>query len=98
MAGRCRTGHRDRSRRVTADTIEQNAPWPHVQALINHGGNISIGQIYPIPCAAVASDEHNMLAALVQREGEGLVDLLNRLDAALDAAFTNEIYTDEING
>ena len=98
MAGRCRTGHRDRSRRVTVGTIQQDFPWPHIQALIDHGGNISIGQIYPIPCAAVASDEHNLLAALVRREGEGLIDILNRLDASLDAAFTHEIYTDEING
>jgi hypothetical protein len=84
VAHRRRTGHHDRSRRVTADTQRPDAPWPHLQALIEGGGSISIGRIDPIPCAAVASDE-------------GLIDLLNRLDVALDAAFAHDIYTDEIN-
>lgn len=66
--------------------------------MIDDGGNVSIGQIYPIPCAAVASDEHNMYAALLRRDGESLTDLLYRLDTALEAALTREIYTDEING
>jgi hypothetical protein len=39
-----------------------------------------------------------MYAALLRRNDESLVDLLNRLDAALDAAFAHDIYTDEING
>ena len=75
-----------------------NTPWPQIQALIDDGGNVSIGQIYPIPCAAVASDEHNMYAALLRRDGESLTDLPNRLDTALEAALTRDIYTDEING
>jgi hypothetical protein len=45
-----------------------------------------------------ASDEHNMLAALQCRRGESLVELLNRLDAAVAKAVDDEIYTDEING
>jgi len=49
-------------------------------------------------CAAIASDEHNMLAALVGRRGESLPDLLDRLDAAVAKAYDEEIYTDEING
>jgi len=83
---------------LTADDQRPNTPWPHIQALIDGGGNISIGQIYPIPCAAVASDEHTMYAALLRRNDESLVNLLNRLDAALDTAFAHDIYADEING
>jgi hypothetical protein len=98
MAHRRRAGQRDRSRRVTIDVAQPDTPWPHIQALIDNGGNIAIGQIYPIPCAAVASDEHNMYVALLRRDGESLTDLLNRLDTALEAALTQEIYTDEING
>jgi hypothetical protein len=82
---------------VTADTQRPDTPWPHLQALIEGGGSISIGRIDPIPCAAVASDEHGMYAALLRRDDEGLIDLLNRLDIALDAAFAHKIYTDEIN-
>jgi len=74
-----------------------DTPWSNIQELIDNGGNVSIGDIPPIRCAAVAADENNMLAALLRRDGESLIDLLNRLDAALEAALTREIYTDEIN-
>lgn len=57
----------------------------------------SIGTIGPIPCAAVANDEHNMLAALVRRPGETLQQLLERLDAAVQLAMEQDIFTDEIN-
>lgn len=73
-------------------------PWPSIEALIANGGNVSIGDIPPIPCAAIAADESNMLAALLRREDESLVHLLDRLDAAVAKAFDEEIYTDEING
>jgi hypothetical protein len=38
-----------------------------------------------------------MYAALLRHNDGGLIDLLNRLDAALDTAFAHNIYTDEIN-
>ena len=72
-------------------------PWPNIDELIDNGGNVSIGDIPPVPCAAVAADESIMLAALLRREGESLVDLLGRLDDAIGKAFNEEIYTDEIN-
>ncbi len=76
---------------------KQTTSWQNVQELIDNGGNVSIGKIPPIRCAAVASDEHNMLVALLRREGEDITELLERLDVALEKAFTQEIYTDEIN-
>jgi hypothetical protein len=60
-------------------------------------GQISIGAIRPIACAAIANDEHNMLAALVRRPDETLQQLLERLDRAVQLALDDEIYTDEIN-
>jgi hypothetical protein len=48
--------------------------------LFESGGNISIGPIRPIKCAAVASDDHGMLAALVRRNDESFSDLMRRLD------------------
>lgn len=98
MARRRPAGHRDRPRRVTAGTASPATPWPHIQFLIEDGGNITLGHIEPIPCAAIAADEHGMLAALVRHKDETLIDLLDRLDAALDAALTHQIFTDEING
>ena len=79
---------------MTKRTATAKKAWPNIQGLLDNGGNISIGEIPPIRCAAVAADESNMLAALLRREGEDLCALLNRLDKAID----EEIYTDEING
>ena len=73
-------------------------PWPNIEELIDNGGNVSIGDIPPVPCAAVAADESTMLAALLRREGESLIELLGRLDEAIGKAFDEEFYTDEING
>lgn len=44
------------------------------------------------------TDAHGMLAALVRHKDETLINLLDRLDTALDAALTHQIFTDEING
>lgn len=98
MARRRPAGHRDRPRRVTAGATPPDTPWPNIQFLIEDGGNITLGQIDPIPCAAIAADAHGMLAALVRHKDETLIALLDRLDAALDTALTHQIFTDEING
>ena len=34
---------------------------------------------------------------LVRRPGESLVDLLQRLDAAIEDAYENSVYIDEVN-
>jgi hypothetical protein len=77
--------------------IPPATPWPNIEELIDNGGNVSIGDIPPVPCAAVAADESIMLAALLRREGESLIELLGRLDDAIGKAFDEEFYTDEIN-
>lgn len=89
---------RDRSRRMRQGATRPYTLRPNTQFLIEDGGNITVGQIDPIPCAAIAADEHGKLTALVRREDESLIDLLNRLDTALDAALSRQIFTDEING
>lgn len=70
----------------------------NVAWLIENGGEISIGKIGPIQCAAVACDEDSQIAALVKREDENLFDLLQRLDRAIAQAWNDEIFVDEING
>ena len=47
-------------------------------------------------CAAVASDEHNQLA-VARKPGESIFSLLARLDEAIDKAWNEESYVDEIN-
>jgi hypothetical protein len=97
MAHRRRARRDDGTRCMTRTAKRPDMPWPHLQEFIDNGGQLSVGAIYPVTCAAVAADEDSMYAALVRRDGESLVDLLHRLDLALDKALTEEIFTDEIN-
>ena len=69
----------------------------NIDELISNGGQISLGEMEPIPCAAIANDEHNCLAMLQRRQGESLRDLLVRLDAAIAIAWNEERFIDEIN-
>lgn len=70
----------------------QNINW-----LVMNGGDVSLGRVGPVPCAATASDEHQCLAMLARKPGESLSGLLSRLDAAIQSALENEEFTDEIN-
>ena len=69
---------------------------PNIAELIADG-EITVGVLRPIGCVATATDGHNCLAMLVRRRGETLTQLLTRLDLAIAKAFTEEIFTDEIN-
>ena len=69
---------------------------PNIAELIADG-EITVGVLRPIGCVATATDGHNCLAMLVRRRGETLAQLLVRLDQAIGKAFTEDIFTDEIN-
>ena len=73
-----------------------HAGLPHIAELIADG-EITVGMLNPVGCVAVATDGHNTLAMLKRRSGETLAQLLTRLDQAIERAWTEEIYTDEIN-
>ena len=85
------------SRGVTSQPTNTDNPWPNLQALIDDDGQISIGRIRPISCAAVANDEHTCYAMLVRHDNESLVDLLTRLDLAVATAIEQRLCVDEIN-
>jgi len=70
--------------------------FPNLARLIAHG-QITLGVIRPMGCVAVAHDGHNSLAMLHRRRGETLLQLLTRLEFAVDKALTEEVFTDEIN-
>ncbi|WP_089724424.1 hypothetical protein [Candidatus Thiosymbion oneisti] len=73
---------------------------PNIEWLIENGGNIEIGYSEALDfgeVAAMASDEHNMLATLVRRDSESLDALLRRLDTAIGKALKDQEYIDEIN-
>ncbi len=67
----------------------------NVMALIEDGGEITVGAIGPVECAA-AADDHNALAMLVRREGEVLNALLGRPDKAIARFYDSSATTDEI--
>jgi hypothetical protein len=69
----------------------------NIEALINGIGDITIGRVDAIPCAATAADEDQALAMLVRRKGESLMDLLARLDTAIGLAWEQSMFIDEIN-
>jgi len=85
------------SRRRVRDNFTPSSGWPHIEAFVESGGNISIGRVAPIECAAVAADDHGMLAALVRRNDETFASLMQRLDDAVDKAMNHDAFTDEIN-
>ena len=70
---------------------------PNIENLIDGDGNITIGRVGPVHCAATAGYEYDALAMLVRRDGETLGQLLLRLDAAIDKAIEEGILIDEIN-
>lgn len=70
----------------------------NIEALIDDGGEITLGAITSIQCAATAADGSNALAMLVRREGETLYALLKRLDKAIAKFYEDGEPTDEING
>lgn len=70
----------------------------NIEALITDGGNITIGAIYPIECAATAADSHNAVAMLVRRKNETLNALLKRLDKAITKFYADDEIVDEVNG
>lgn len=65
--------------------------------LVDGNGDITIGTVGPCQYAATACDEDSMLATLVHQDGESLMDLLARLEKAVNLAYDEEIYIDEIN-
>jgi hypothetical protein len=91
---RKRAGPRTAQSRVTP---AGDAFLPNITALIDHGGQISLGAIGPIRCAAVANDEDQCFAMLQRRPHETLKQILERLDAAIATAITAEQMIDEIN-
>jgi len=95
-----------RPRRQTASSIGEKAarkpsdsaalPWPRIAELIDHG-EITVGEISPVGCAAIAHDEGQTLAMRVRRPSETFLQLLTRLHRAIAKAYTDDIFTDEIN-
>jgi hypothetical protein len=59
-------------------------------------GQITLGNVRPVGCLAVAHDGRQTVAMLLRREGETVAELLTRLDLAIAKARTEGIRADEV--
>ena len=65
------------------------------EALIEDGGEVTIGREDDYPCVAIATDE-DVVAMLVRHDGETLTALLRRLDRAVGKYFETGVVIDEV--
>ncbi len=64
------------SRRKPVAPKATPATFENIEFLIENHGEITIGEVGSIRCAATAADEDQCLAMLQRRPGESLMDLL----------------------
>jgi hypothetical protein len=77
--------------------FSRSARFDHIQAFLDDSrGQITIGEIPPIRRAALAAVGKKARVALVCRDDEAISELLQRLDAALGKALTEDIVIDEV--
>ena len=69
---------------------------PYIGELMKYG-QITLGNVHPVGCVAVAHDGRQTVSMLLRREGETMTQLLTRLDLAIARALTEGIRTDEVN-
>ena len=69
---------------------------PSIDELIRYG-QITVGNVRPVGCVAVAHDGRQTVSMLLRREGESVTELLTRLDLAIAKALNEGIRTDEVN-
>jgi len=60
-------------------------------------GQITVGNVRPVGCVAVAHDGRQTVSMLRRREEESVTELLARLDLAIAKAINEGIRTDEVN-
>jgi len=85
------------SRRKPTATGPAPSAFPNIELLLADRGDITVGRLDPIPCVASAANDDMCFAMLQRRPGESLIDLLQRLDAAIAEAYETGICIDEIN-
>jgi len=70
--------------------VRKTTRFKNIDSLVNGNGDITIGRIGPVRCAAVAGDGDQQLAMLVRGPRESLEELLDRLDTAIGKAWDEE--------
>jgi hypothetical protein len=65
--------------------------------VMNAGGQVTLGAVQPIGCAAIAHDGELTRVAVKHQNSENLMRFLLRFDEALVRALDNNTVVDEIN-
>ena len=65
--------------------------------VMSAGGQVTLGHVPPVGCAAIAHDGEHTRVALKRQGGENLTRLLLRFDEALVRALDHNTVVDEIN-
>lgn len=73
------------------------SPLANIEWLLAEHGAITLSEIAPVGCVAAAADNDSCYAMLARRDGETVIELLNRLDAAIATASENNTTVDEVN-
>jgi len=77
--------------------MEKTVKLENIEFLIDGNGEVTLGRFGSTRCAAVATDFDQGLAMLVRKPGESLLELLQRLDVAIEDAYENDMFADEVN-
>ena len=75
--------------------MECVASFPVLNGFITLGGTIDLGRIGTAECAAIAADEQTVWVVLLRREGETLMELLDRLERRLTLCLMDGVPYDE---
>lgn len=74
------------------------SPFANIEWVIANHGSITIGEVgADVGCVAAAADTHLCYAMLARRDAESLLELMARLDRAIESAAKSGITIDEIN-
>jgi hypothetical protein len=71
---------------------------PHITALLDAGGYVTLGCVEPVHDVAIATTERKLLASVKRSKGESAADLIQRLDDALNHVAHGWAPINEING
>ena len=85
-----------RPKPIADRSLDLDHTLPSIEELMN-SGQITVGNVRPVGCVAVAHDGRQTVSMLLRREGESVTELLTRLDLAIAKALNEGIRTDEVN-
>ena len=75
----------------------KKTPLPNIEWLLTEQGSFTVQELQGLGCIAAAADQDGSYAMLVRRDQESILELINRLDAAIARAAENNVVVDEVN-